>query len=91
MIKPQTYSHEDFVQNPGKYALFRTARIAEAISSSPELAVGQIVRIKYFTSRLNKVRGDVEMPIYQVWPDNNEDLKVSPVMLYACALEGFTL
>jgi hypothetical protein len=91
MINPQPYSHEDFVQNPGKYALFRTARIAEAISSSPELAVGQIVSIRYFATQLNKVRGDVDMPIYQVWPDANEGLKAAPVMLYACAMEGFTL
>lgn len=91
MTNPQPYNPKDFAQNPGKYELFRTAWIAEKISSSPELAVGQIVKIRYFATRLNKVRGDVEMPIYQVWTDDNEDLKTSPVMLYACALEGFTL
>ena len=91
MINSQAYDHRDFLDNPGKYVLFRTARIAEAISSSPELAVGQIVKIQYFTTRLNKVQGDVDMPIYQVWPDANEGLKAAPFMLYACALEGFTL
>ena len=39
----------------------------------------------------NKARGNVEMPIYQVWIDSNEDLKESPAMVYACALEGFGL
>ena len=80
MIDPQAYSHEDFVQNPGKYVLFRTARIAEAI-----------VNIRYFATQLNKVRGNVNMPVYQVWVDNHEDLKVSPTMVYACALGGFLL
>lgn len=87
----QPYDHEDFVQNPGKYQLFRTARIAEAISSLPELAVGRIVNIRYFATQLNKVRGNVGMPIYQVWVDDNEDLKAMPALLYACALEGFVL
>lgn len=91
MSNPQAYSHVDFTQNPGKYVLFRTARIAEAFSSSPDLAVGQVVNIRYFATQMNKVRGDVEMPIYQVWTDDNEDLKALPMMLYACALEGFVL
>lgn len=91
MINPQPYSHDDFVQNPGKYVLFRTARIAEAISSIPELTVGRIVNIRYFATQLNKVRGNVEMPIYQVWVDDNEGLKASPAMVYACALGGFVL
>lgn len=91
MINPQSYSHDDFVQNPGKYVLFRTARIAEAISSIPELTVGRIVNIRYFATQLNKVRGNVEMPIYQVWTDDNEDLRESPAMVYACALGGFVL
>lgn len=91
MINPQAYDHNDFVQNPGKYVLFRTARIAEAISSIPDLAVGRIVNIRYFTTQRNIPRGNVEMPIYHVWTDDNEDLKNSPAMLYACALEGFVL
>jgi hypothetical protein len=91
MIDPQAYSHEDFVQNPGKYVLFRTARIAEAFSSIPDLSVGRIVNIRYFATQLNKERGNVNMPVYQVWVDNHEDLKVSPTMVYACALEGFLL
>lgn len=91
MINPQQYSHDDFVQNPGKYAMFQTARIAEAIRSIPELTVGCFVRVRYFATQLNKARGNVEMPIYQVWIDSNEDLKASPAMVYACALEGFGL
>ncbi len=88
---PQPYSHADFVQNPGKYALFTTARIAEAIRSIPELTVGRFVRVRYFATRLNKARGNVEMPVYQVWIDSDEDMKESPAMVYACALEGFVL
>lgn len=43
MIYPQPYSHEDFTQSPGKYVQFRSARIAEPISSVPDLAVGDRV------------------------------------------------
>lgn len=87
----QPYNHDDFVQNPGKYALFRSARIAEAIRSIPELAVGRFVHIRYFATQLNKARGNVEMPVYQVWIDGNEDMKESPAMVYACALGDFVL
>lgn len=91
MIKPQPYTQKDFERNPGKYILFRTARIAKVIPSSPELVVGQIVSIRYFATQLNKARGHVEMPVYEVWPDDNKDLNGYPVMLYASALEGFAL
>jgi len=87
----QPYNHDDFVQNPGKYTLFRSARIAETIRSIPELTVGRFVHVRYFATQLNKARGNVEMPVYQVWLDSNEDLKQSPAMVYACALEGFVL
>jgi len=85
------YSQTDFEQNPGKYELFRTARIAEAVYSIPELAPGTIVSIRYHITRLNQARGKVEMPIYLVWPADNEELKSQPAMLYACALKDFCL
>ena len=85
------YSQEDFEQNPGKYELFRTARIAEALYSMPELLPGTLVCIHYHTTRLNQARGKVEMPIYMVWTPDDEDLKSHPAMLYACALKDFCL
>lgn len=93
MINPQAYSHKDFLQNPGKYVLFRTARIAESIPSSPELSIGQYVSIEYFTTRHNKNSkfGDVDMPIYLVSPHERKETKSDAVMLYACALEEFVL
>lgn len=91
-IKLQPYSHEDFVQNPGKYTLFRSARIAEPLHNiHPEFTVGRLVHVRYYATVLNKARGNVEMPVYQVWIDSNEDMKESPAMVYACALEGFAL
>lgn len=85
------YSQADFEQNPAKYALFRTARIAEAIYSIPDLQPGTLVSIRYHATRLNQARGKVEMPIYLVWTADNEDLKAQPAMLYACALKDFCL
>lgn len=85
------YSQADFEQNPGKYELYRTACIAESIASLPELPAGTIVSIRYHTTRLNQARGKVEMPIYLVWPADNEELKSQPAMLYACALKDFCL
>jgi hypothetical protein len=90
VIDPQPYSHDDFTQNPGKYVLFRTARIAETVSSTPSLTAGTLVSIQYYATQRNKVRGDVDMPVYLTWTDD-ADLKANPSMLYACALKGFCL
>ena len=90
-VNTSAYSHEDFQQNPGKYSLFRTARIAQEIPSSPEFAVGQVVNIRYFTTQINKVRNNVEMPVYEVWVGAADCLKTSPSMLYASALKDFCL
>ena len=90
MINGQPYDPEDFRQNPGKYVLFRTARIAAPIDSLPELAVGTAVAIRYFDTRLSAGRGSAEMPIYQIWSDGNLK-KPATAMLYAHTLEGFCL
>lgn len=91
MKAEQPYSQQDFEQNPGKYTLFRTARIAEPISSLPELAVGQLVYIRHFADQKNLGREGATMPIYSVWTEHSEALKQSPAMLYACALHDFCL
>ena len=48
VILPQPYSHEDFVRNPGKYLLFRSARIAVPLPWIPHLSVGDFVNVRYF-------------------------------------------
>lgn len=85
------YSQQDFQQHPEKYKLFKTARIAQEIHSLPDLQVGQMVRIRYFDAKINTYRGSVRMPIFQVWTDNDMDLKACPAMLYAVALGDFAL
>ena len=89
MNTPTPYNHEDFTRNPGKYQLFRTAVIAEPITSLPEIAVGQVVKIQYVATQINAGRDNIAMPVYQVWPDS--DPKTSSVMLYACAMGNFVL
>ena len=98
-ILPQPYSHDDFVRNPGKYLLFRSARIAEPIPSAPHLSVGDFVNILYYTTSFNKGRGNqsspynVDMPVYKVWrtPKGGEKVREEPVFLFACALDEFLL
>lgn len=90
LINTQQYDHNDFVQNPNKYMLYRTARIAKKLPCPSRLKVGQVVNIRYYCTAKNHVRGSVDMPIYEVW-DNSEEMKNTPDMLYACALKDFAL
>ena len=91
MILPQPYSHEDFVRNPGKYLLFRSARIAEPLPWIPHLSVGDFVNVRYFTTAFNKGCGDVNMPLYKVWKTPKDGDKVQEECLFACALSDFLL
>lgn len=85
------YSQDDYERNPGKYRLFRTARIAEEIKSLPEFRVGALVSIRFYDARINAARGNATMPIFQAWTDDNEDLKANPALVFACALGDFCL
>ena len=83
----------DYGADPGKWRLFRTARIARAITSCPEFSVGQIVSIRFFGLRDNvhvnyRVVG---MPVYEARAQGKEDSESFPTLLFACALTDFCL
>ena len=60
------YSQSDFDQNPGKYRLFKTARIAVNIPNS-DLHIGQDVAIRYLDARIDKSQPrDPLTPIFEV-------------------------
>lgn len=60
------YSQSDFDQNPGKYRLFKTARIAVNIPNS-DLHIGQYVAIQYLDARIDQSQPrDPLTPIFEV-------------------------
>lgn len=88
------YDQADFERDPGRYYLYKTARIAVPIKSIPELKVGQFVAVRYFDTRKTMGVGGVEMPIYEVcatsFQDGN-DGNGDHHYLYACTLKDFCL
>lgn len=77
----------EFERDPQQCRRFRTARIAEAIRSCPDLKAGKIVEIEYFDSKPNPRRCEGDMPVYRVLlPGWDAD---EAVYLYACALADF--
>lgn len=79
------YDNTDFIQNPSKYTLFKTARIAEKLAQFPNLLIGEYVSIRYFDTRINSSCGNVAMPIYDI------NVKGERGYVYACALSDFCL
>ena len=60
------YSQSDFEQNPGKYRLFKTARVAVNIPGS-SLTIGQDVAIRYLDARIDRSQPrDPLTPIFEV-------------------------
>ncbi len=58
------YSQSDFDQNPGKYKLFKTARMAVNVDN---LTIGQDVAIRYLDARIDCSQPrDPLTPIYEV-------------------------
>lgn len=80
------YDQADFESEPDKYRLFTTARVVEKIESIPDLPVGAKVRIRFWENRKNSLRGNVVMPIYELWPGPDEN---DLCLVYACALGDF--
>ena len=84
------YSAKDYFENPGKYKLFRSARIARHVfteNGAADLAAGEFVSIKYRCEALNKMYGRYE-PIYTITrtergPENRD--------VYAHTLTNFVL
>lgn len=82
--QPVPYNQADFEANPDKYRLFRTARVMEPVASVPSVRIGEIIPVKYFEARVNQLRGNVAMPIYEV-----ADRYGEAHYLYACVLGDF--
>jgi len=62
------YDKNDYFQNPGKYKLFRSARIARHVfteNGTHDLKAGEFVAIKYRCEALNKMYGRYE-PVYTI-------------------------
>ena len=62
------YNPKDYFENPGKYKLFRSARIASHVfteNGAADLAAGEYVSIKYRCEAFNKLYGRYE-PIYTI-------------------------
>lgn len=62
------FDHTDFVQNPKKYELFKTAEIAKNVftnNGENDLPEGEIVGIQYFTTARNQIYRRME-PVYSV-------------------------
>jgi len=62
------YDKNDYFENPGKYKLFRSARIARHIfteNGANDLAAGEFVSIKYRCEALNRMYGRYE-PVYTI-------------------------
>ena len=62
------YDKNDYFENPGKYKLFRSARIARQIiteNGTHDLKAGEFVAIKYRCEALNKMYGRYE-PVYTI-------------------------
>lgn len=82
------YDPEDFKRDPGKYKRFSSARIAVPILSAPDLKVGALVAIEYHQTRINPGKGGLEMPIYKVVMQDDEQDKWDHY-LFACALTDY--
>lgn len=62
------FNHSDFVANPGKYALFKTAKVNGHVfteNGSDDLEAGQYVAIKHMRNAWNGLRHREE-PVYSI-------------------------
>lgn len=84
----QPFDQNDFDRNPGKYALFKTARIAKQLQPSSPFKVGEIVRLKHLAN-LNNL--GTHMPLYAVWAQGQELLNENSHQLFGVALGDFCL
>lgn len=82
------YDPADFARNPGKYRLFKTARIAVPIPSRPDLQPGDFVAVRFFNTAYNALAKQHE-PVYTVTKRGKDT--TSSCMLYANVLSGLSL
>lgn len=82
------YNHNDFVVNPGKYELFRTARIASHVFTEngyADMREGDFVGVRYLLTAYNALRRRNE-PVYAV--KHGDAIRGS---FYASTLADFVL
>lgn len=85
MTNCDRYDHQDFISNPGKYKIFKTARVAGNIfthNGEQDLAAGTFVAIKYLCTARNQMYRRNE-PVYSIIGHDRD--------LYANALSNFVL
>jgi hypothetical protein len=74
--------YSDYVANPGKYKLYKTARLAVDLPGT-DYKKGQYVSVRHFDDRPNAVF--IGSPVYPVYAVNED------VYLFGNALENFVL
>jgi len=85
------FNQADYIQNPKKYAQFKTATIAKTVTSSPGMDEGVVVQIEFLAdTKLKSTHGAIEhTPLYKAWLPGAEKSDYS--VLYARALKNFVL
>jgi hypothetical protein len=80
------FNHTDYLTNPKKYELFKTATVKGDIytDSGKVLAKGDIVQVEYVRRLPNSLYGRVE-PTYKVFSEHHEH------EMFASALADFVL
>jgi hypothetical protein len=79
------FDHSDFVANPGKYMLFKTAKVKGNVfteNGTDDLEAGQYVAIKHMRNAWNGLRHREE-PVYSITSKG----KVWGVMFASCLSE----
>jgi hypothetical protein len=82
------FDHKDFAANPGKYMLFKTAKVNSRVfteNGTDDLEAGQYVAIKHMRNAWNGLRHREE-PVYSITANG----KVWGVM-FASSLSNFVL
>jgi hypothetical protein len=82
------FDHKDFAANPGKYMLFKTAKVNGHVfteNGTDDLEAGQYVAIKHMRNAWNGLRHREE-PVYSITANG----KVWGVM-FASSLSNFVL
>ena len=83
------YQHQDFIDNPGKYRLFKTARVAQNVfthNGQNDLSAGTFVSLEFFGALRNQLRRRDE-PVFSIKTQDGQFWG----HLYASGLTDFCL
>ena len=86
------YSQKDYSENPKKYQLFKSARIARQIiteNGEDDLNAGEFVSIKYRCEAFNRMYGRYE-PVYTI-TNTERGIPTESRDVYANNLTNFVL